>query len=241
MPFHFGEPFGQGWSQLAELGIALVLSALIGMEREYRQKSAGLRTYTVVGVAAALMMLVSKYGFTDVLVAGKVVLDPSRVAAQIVTGIGFIGGGVIFMRRDIVRGLTTAAIMWLTAAVGMACGAGLPILAVAVTGAHFVIVFGFPHIARRLPRPPHHAVQIRLIYEAEHGVLRKALAMSTREGFSVSDVSMDGPNEESEDVISVGVTIQGRGDVESLAERFKGIEGTLSVHLSEVSDPGETA
>jgi putative Mg2+ transporter-C (MgtC) family protein len=241
MHFSLGEPLGQGWAQIAELAAAFVLSALIGMEREYRQKSAGLRTYTVVGVAAALMMLVSKYGFTDVLVAGKIVLDPSRVAAQIVTGIGFIGGGVIFMRRDIVRGLTTAAIVWLTAAVGMACGAGLPVLAVAVTCAHFAIVFGFPSIARLLPRPPHHAVQIRLIYEAERGVLRKALAMSTREGFSVSDVSVDGPSDESEDVISVGVTVQGRGDVESLAERFKTIEGTLSVHLSEVSDPGETA
>ena len=117
----FLEPDGQGWSQLAQLGIAFVLSALIGLEREYRQKSAGFRTYTVVGLAAALIMLVSKYGFTDVLQADRIVLDLWRVAAQIVTGIGFIGGGVIFMRRDLVRGLTTAAIVWLTAAVGMAC------------------------------------------------------------------------------------------------------------------------
>src|ERR1700722_18751877 len=119
---------GQGLSQLAALGLAFVLSALIGLEREYRQKAAGLRTYTVVGMGAALIMLVSKYGFFDVLQPGRVVLDPSRVAAQIVTGIGFIGGGVIFMRRDLVRGLTTAAIVWLTAAVGMACGAGVPLL-----------------------------------------------------------------------------------------------------------------
>src|ERR1700754_2395792 len=130
----------QGWSQLSLLGLALVLSAAIGLERELRQKSAGLRTHTLVGFAAALIMLVSKYGFTDVL-GEHVVLDPSRVAAQIVSGIGFIGGGLIFVRRDAVRGLTTAAVIWLTAAVGMAAGAGLPVLALVVTAGHFVVVF----------------------------------------------------------------------------------------------------
>src|SRR3954467_12558392 len=110
---------GQGWKQLGELGLAFALSTLIGLEREWRQKSAGLRTHTLVGVGAALFMLVSKYGFGDVLVpGGRPVLDPSRIAAQVVSGIGFIGGGLIFVRGDIVRGLTTAAIVWVTAAVG---------------------------------------------------------------------------------------------------------------------------
>ena len=99
---------GQGLQQLEELGLAVVLSALVGLEREMRQKTAGLRTYTLVGVSAALFMLISKYGYTDVLENGRVVLDPSRVAAQIVSGIGFIGGGVIFLRRDTIKGLTTA-------------------------------------------------------------------------------------------------------------------------------------
>src|ERR1700723_3333645 len=137
---------GQGWLQLGELGLAFVLSALIGLEREIRHKSAGLRTYTLVGFAAALIMLVSKYGFTNILINDRIVLDPSRIAAQIVTGIGFIGGGLIFVRRDSVRGLTTAATVWLTAAVGMACGGGLPILAMFVTALHFVVGFAFPYI-----------------------------------------------------------------------------------------------
>jgi putative Mg2+ transporter-C (MgtC) family protein len=107
----FLEPNGQSWIQLSELALAFVLSALIGLEREMRQKSAGLRTYTLVGFSSALIMLVSKYGFTDVLEGGRIVLDPSRMAAQIVSGIGFIGGGVIFVRKDIVRGLTTASIV----------------------------------------------------------------------------------------------------------------------------------
>ncbi len=83
---------------------------------------------------------------------GVVVVDPSRVAAQIVTGIGFIGGGIIFVRGDVVRGLTTSATVWLTAAVGMACGAGLPLLALAATLAYFVVALLFPLLRARLPR-----------------------------------------------------------------------------------------
>jgi len=116
---------GQQLKQFIELGTAFLLSALIGLEREVRRKSAGLRTYTVVGTTAALFLLVSKYGFSDGLAPGLVVLDPSRVAAQVVTGIGFIGAGLIFVREDRVNGLTTAATIWLVTGVGMACGAGL--------------------------------------------------------------------------------------------------------------------
>ncbi len=142
------EPSGQGLQQLIELASAFVLSALIGLEREVRQKSAGLRTYTLVGVASALFLLISKYGFTDVLSSGRIVLDPSRIAAQIVTGIGFLGGGVIFVRSDVVKGLTTAATIWLAAAVGMACGAGLLILAIETTVAYFIVALLFPFILR---------------------------------------------------------------------------------------------
>ena len=145
----------QGPKQLLELGVAFVLSAAIGFEREIRQRSAGLRTYTLVGLASALFLLVSKYGFNNVLVADKVVLDPSRVAAQVVSGIGFLGAGIIFVRAEtVVRGLTTAATIWLTAAIGMACGAGLLVLAAATTFAYFVVALGFPFILRRVrPHP----------------------------------------------------------------------------------------
>jgi putative Mg2+ transporter-C (MgtC) family protein len=145
---------GQGMKQFLELGSAFLLSAAIGLEREISHKSAGLRTYTVVGTTAALFFLISKYGFTDVLVVDRVVLDPSRVAAQIVTGIGFIGAGLIFVKGDRVTGLTTAATVWLVTGVGMACGAGLPLLALAVTAAYFVVAFLFPLILRLLPGEP---------------------------------------------------------------------------------------
>jgi putative Mg2+ transporter-C (MgtC) family protein len=193
---------GQGLLQLEELTLAFVLSSLVGLEREIRQKSAGLKTYTLVGVSAALFMLVSKYGFMDVLANGKVVVDPSRVAAQVVSGIGFIGGGVIFMRRDVVRGLTTAASVWLTAALGMACGAGLPILAVATTVGHFIIMFVFPQITRVLPRDRRTAARLRISYEDGRGLLRTILVTSTQLRFAIDRVELEPARsaEESQDL-----------------------------------------
>src|ERR1700691_6650245 len=165
-------PTGQGLKQVAELALAFALSSLIGLEREWRQKSAGLRTHALVGLGAALFMIISKYGFNDVLSEGRVVVDPSRVAAGVVSGIGFIGGGLIFVRGDIVRGLTTAAIVWTTAAIGMASGAGLILLALAVTAAHFVVVFLYPLLAARLPSSRYLGFRLRVVYEDGRGVLR---------------------------------------------------------------------
>lgn len=150
------EPSGQGWAQVGEFALAFVLSALIGVEREWRQKDAGLRTYTVVGIGSALFTPISKYGFTDVLSEGTVVLDPSRVTAQIVSGLGFIGAGVIFVHRGFVKGLTTAAGIWLTAAIATACAAGLPVLAILATAAYLLLsLIGRPmtrHISGRHQR-----------------------------------------------------------------------------------------
>jgi putative Mg2+ transporter-C (MgtC) family protein len=136
-------------------------------------------------------MLISKYGFASVLEFNRVVLDPSRIAAQIVTGIGFIGGGLIFVRRGSVRGLTTAAVVWLTAAVGMACGAGLPILALAVTAGHFIIVLGFPYIAARLPKSRWTPSLLQVSYEDAPEILRDVLITCTQEHFAVSRLQVE--------------------------------------------------
>lgn len=191
-----GEPMGQGWLQLSELGLAFVLSALIGFEREIRQKSAGLRTYALVGLASALILLISKYGFTNILENNGVVLDPSRIAAQIVSGIGFIGGGVIFVRKDIVRGLNTAATVWLTAAVGMACGAGLPILAIATTVGHFVVVIILPTIERRLPKSRWAPAQIHVAYCGGQDVLTHILTICTHGDFAVTRLLAEGEGDQ---------------------------------------------
>ena len=115
------------------LVVAGILGVLIGLEREYRAKEAGYRTHFLVAVGSALLMIVSQHGFDSMLGKEGVGLDPSRIAAQIVTGIGFIGAGTIILNRQIVRGLTTAAGIWATAGIGMCAGAGMYALAISAT------------------------------------------------------------------------------------------------------------
>lgn len=115
------------------LFVAGLLGAAIGLEREYRAKEAGYRTHFLVALGSALIMIVSQHGFYDVLCLPGIGLDPSRIAAQVVTGIGFIGAGTIILNKQIVRGLTTAAGIWATSGIGLAVGAGMYWLAVSAT------------------------------------------------------------------------------------------------------------
>ena len=223
---------GQGLLQLEELSLSLVLSALIGLEREMRQKAAGLRTYTLVGVSACLFMLISKYGFDNVLEEGRVVLDPSRVAAQIVSGIGFIGGGVIFMRRDAVRGLTTAASVWLTAAIGMACGAGLPLLAIATMMLHVIVMFVFPKITEALPRQGRTTSTLRIAYPDGRGLLRTILVATTRLRFAIDRVDIEHEDDERGRVV-LGLQVKGKRPVSHLVAALSDIEGIASVGLAD--------
>ena len=110
---------------LLRLIIAAVCGTAIGYERKNRMKEAGIRTHFVVAAGSALIMIVSKYGFQDQIGWHNLALDPSRIAAQVVTGVGFLGAGIIFMQRETVKGLTTAAGIWTTAGIGLAIGSGL--------------------------------------------------------------------------------------------------------------------
>jgi putative Mg2+ transporter-C (MgtC) family protein len=120
---------------LLRLGVALVLGAVIGFEREQKEHDAGMRTLALVSLGSALFTIVSAYGFLDLLGIPRLVIDPTRIASYIVAGIGFLGAGTIFLSRDEarVKGLTTAATIWVISALGMACGAGLLLEAVATT------------------------------------------------------------------------------------------------------------
>ncbi|WP_273178274.1 MgtC/SapB family protein [Hoylesella pleuritidis] len=113
--------------------IAALLGGIIGLEREYRAKEAGFRTHFLVALGSALFMVVSQYGFAEILRNPGVSLDPSRIAAQVVSGIGFIGAGTIIFQKHVVRGLTTAAGLWVTSAIGLACGAGMYIISITAT------------------------------------------------------------------------------------------------------------
>ncbi len=105
--------------------LAGILAGAIGFEREMNSKEAGFRTHFLVGIGSALFMIVSKYGFYDLLALQSVKLDPSRIASQVVSGVSFLGAGTIFLEKKIVKGLTTAAGIWTTAAIGLSVGAGM--------------------------------------------------------------------------------------------------------------------
>ena len=113
------------WDFIIRLCVAGLCGTVIGLDREYRVKDAGFRTHFLVALGSALIMIVSQYGFADILMHTGVGLDPSRIAAQVVSGIGFIGAGTIIVTRDKrVKGLTTAAGLWAAAIIGLVCGAG---------------------------------------------------------------------------------------------------------------------
>ena len=118
---------------MLRLLVAGILGAIIGLDREYRAKEAGYRTHFLVSLGSALIMIVSQYGFQEIIKKNSVTLDPSRVAAQVVSGIGFIGAGTIILQKQIVRGLTTAAGIWATAGIGLAVGAGMYAIGIATT------------------------------------------------------------------------------------------------------------
>lgn len=235
----WGEPSGQGWKQVLELAFAFVFCSLIGLEREIRQKSAGLRTHALVGLGAALFMLVSKYGFSDVLLGKTVSLDPSRVAAQIVSGIGFIGAGLIFVRRDSVRGLTTAAVVWVAAAVGAACGAGLPVLAAIVTAGHFIIVIGFVPLARRLPTTRFSETTLEIEYADGRGLLGPILGTVTGRGFAINRVTTRREREAQGRFVTADVEVQGSGDTEELLNVISEMEGVETVGSGDHHSPDE--
>nr|WP_217508456.1 MgtC/SapB family protein [Curtobacterium pusillum] len=210
--------------------LAFALASLIGLERQLRSKSAGIRTQAIVGTASALMLLVSKYGFGDVLVPDHVVLDPSRVAAQIVSGVGFLGAGLILTRRGAVRGLTTAAAVWETAAIGMAAGAGLWLLALVVTALHFVVVFGYTAIVRALSASAEQTMTLDVVYDAGRGVLPDVLALVTAGGWRVARLVRQ--DTDRTDATAVRIDIAGRAEGAALLARIGEVEGVRIVDPS---------
>lgn len=156
----------------SRLLLSALLGSLIGFERERLTWAAGLRTHMLVCVGSCLVMIVSAYGFTEVVQQEHVVLDPSRIAAQVVSGIGFLGAGAIILRGEFVRGLTTAASLWSVAALGLAVGGGLYFAAVVSTAIILVILAGVKPLEEHY-RAKRQSVELNL--EVDRG----AISMST--------------------------------------------------------------
>ncbi len=214
---------------LQMLGLAFVLSAAIGGEREYHHKDAGLRTHILVGLGAALFTVVGAYGFAEL--AGDRPSDPGRIAAQIVTGIGFIGAGVIFTRSNVVHGLTTAATIWLVAAVGMACGAQLPLVATAVTAGYLVLVPLLALLTARMPRARGESVLV-LRYRDGKGVLRSILTTATDLGYRAAVLSSDVVD--TDRTVEVRARFTGKLAQHELIAALSALDGVERVHAAEV-------
>lgn len=217
-------------TSLVEIGLLLatfILTSLIGIERQVSQKSAGYRTHVLVGMGSCAFTLVSAYGFAYVTNPGAAV-DPSRIAAQIVSGIGFLGAGVIFKGRDVVRGLTTAATIWVAAAVGMACGAGMIVLAAVLTIFHLITLFLVAPAVRMIPTVDRNRI-MHIDYVDGQGVLRQILEIATSMGFSSSILRTRRTGDEKKPMVAMEVRFFGRHPLRNLVPPLMDLHGVESV------------
>ena len=151
------------WEVTIRLVVALLLGGIIGVEREFRAKDAGFRTHFLVSVGSALFCVVSQYGF------GEELKDASRVAAQVVSGIGFLGAGTIIFQKNVIRGLTTAAGLWVTAAIGLACGTGMLLIAAISTD---LVLIGLEVINEFIPRIGTTSIALTFTSPSKESVMR---------------------------------------------------------------------
>jgi putative Mg2+ transporter-C (MgtC) family protein len=219
-----------GWPHvLLRLVVAAVLGGSIGLERELRERGAGLRTHLVVCVGAALFTLVSAYGFEDFFRATGTRIDPTRIAAQIVSGIGFLGAGAIIRQGLSVRGLTTAATLWLVAAIGMASGAGYYDAAVIATAGALLTLGPLRVVAYKVVhryRPETERLLVEIPAGGSPGPLIDAVE---RYGRVVSlDVAQEGDRRS----VAIDVELRGQASPQVVAAVAE-IDGVLEVRWNE--------
>ncbi|MBR4912563.1 MAG: MgtC/SapB family protein [Bacteroidales bacterium] len=202
---------------IVRLLLATLLGSIIGFEREYHAKEAGVRTHLLVALGSCLFMILSVYGFDFMLDRDHVSFDPSRIASQVVTGIGFIGAGTIILQKQMVRGLTTAAGLWVTAAIGLACGNGMYLIAV-VTTAIVLISLGLinvylPYISQK---------ERRITFLAEdYAVMAEILNQLRQEKITVLNYEMHKSAEENDGKMLVTLEIR--------MKRYDNVKGITSI------------
>lgn len=205
------------WTFIIRLLLATIFGALIGLEREYHAKEAGVRTHLLVALGSCLFMILSIYGFDAFLDHDNVSFDPSRIASQVVTGIGFIGAGTIILHKQAVRGLTTAAGVWVTAAIGLACGNGMYILAGVTT---VTVLSSLGLINLYLPSFSQRERQITFLAE-DYNVLTDILENLRKEKIVVLNYEMRKDAEENNGKMLIVLKIR--------MKRYDTIEGMTSI------------
>lgn len=212
---------------LIRIALAGILCGLIGMERQMRAKEAGLRTHILVGIGSAMFMLVSKYGFADMLNSDHVALDPSRIAAQVVSGMGFLGAGTIMIQKQVVKGLTTAAGLWVTAAIGLVIGSGMYEIGIYGTVLALVVLEVFRRLSHFLIGK-HHTL---LVFLKPKSVPLVLLVMQ-REGIRYGNVTVINRDEESGLCeLSVQVTLSRKSNDAHLYDKVMEIKGVQSLEM----------
>lgn len=221
---------------LIRLGVSALLGCVVGIERERLNWVAGMRTHMLVCVGSTLIMMVSMFGFGDVLGHKDVVLDPSRVAAQVVSGIGFLGAGTIFFwKKEIIRGLTTAAALWAVAGVGLAIGGGMYVAGIAATVLILIILALMKPVEKMIFKNEEmlrHTLIIK-IHEQKMSLkdLQKELGI---EGLKLMEMKViKGGDPKNPESISLEVYVMGEGSkLLNLADRLNKLEGIQSVSYS---------
>lgn len=209
------------------LALATLLGLLVGIERERREHAAGMRTHAVVCVGSALIMLVSAYGFPE---HGAYRFDPMRLAAQVVSGIGFLGAGVIIFRRNVVHGLTTAASVWAVAGVGLAVGGGLPITASIGTGFLLLIQGGLRPVKQRLFQETTRDHEIILSVSQSKGVLKAVRKIATSSpGFELLALNFDDSTEDSAGVVRLRLVVDDPEDILMIVQQLQDISGVTNL------------
>ncbi|TQI80640.1 putative Mg2+ transporter-C (MgtC) family protein [Serratia fonticola] len=213
---------------LLRIAVAGALGGLIGLERQLRSKEAGLRTHILVGIGSAMFMIVSKYGFDDILKLSHVGLDPSRVAAQVVSGMGFLGAGTIMIQKQVVKGLTTAAGLWVTAAIGLVIGSGLYEIGLYGTLMTLVVLELFRQLSNRLIGH-HHFMLLQLTPQSVPAVLVTLQKMRIRPAH-LSVTQREGETESCE--LSLEVTLSPRRQIADIYQQIMAVPGVRSLDIS---------
>lgn len=218
------------WTFILRLALATMLGAIIGFEREYHAKEAGIRTHLLVALGACLFMILSVYGFDFMLDRDHVSFDPSRIASQVVTGIGFIGAGTIILQKQMVRGLTTAAGLWVTAAIGLACGNGMFIIA-AVTTVIVLVSLGLINVY--LPYFSQKERHITFLVE-DYGVMTEILEKLRQEKITVLNYEMHKSAEENNGkmLVTLEIRMKRYDNVKGITLILKNFEKVELVQIS---------
>ena len=207
---------------MLRLLVALVLGAVVGLERERQERAAGLRTVTMVSIGSCLFTIVGAYGFPNT--------DPSRVAAQIVTGIGFLGAGTIFLRKDLVRGLTTAATIWTVAAIGMAAGTSRYFEAFFATLLILAVLMVLKPIEKRFFKRPNESQVSMIVPRGEGEIDRVRTALRGISAYPMS-VRIHELNE-TDDRLEIDVGMPAERTTSELLRQLRTIEGAKQILIS---------